>query len=154
MQKTLQIILSSIIPPCQDGCGWLNSNTIPTIHSGIEFNPHHHTQSDIQRIQAFVFMKKNTNTLCTTTARHSVAIQMANPPMYQGSTIIYERMADLAAAHHAYENGQESYTYGRKGTPTSRMLCEALAETKAGIVHICVHRDWQRCRPRCCRNSP
>ena len=77
-------------------------------------------------------MKKNTNTLCTTTARHSDAIQMANPPMYQGSTIIYERMADLAAAHHAYENGQESYTYGRKGTPTSRMLCEALAELEGG----------------------
>ena len=77
-------------------------------------------------------MKKNTNTLCTTTARHSDAIQMANPPMYQGSTIIYKRMADLAAAHHAYENGQESYTYGRKGTPTSRMLCEALAELEGG----------------------
>ncbi|MBS1174944.1 MAG: cystathionine beta-lyase [Burkholderiaceae bacterium] len=77
-------------------------------------------------------MKKNTNTLCATTARHSDAIQMANPPMYQGSTIIYERMADLAAAHHAYENGQESYTYGRKGTPTSRMLCEALTELEGG----------------------
>ena len=77
-------------------------------------------------------MKKNINTLCTTSARHSDTIQMANPPMYQGSTIIYERMADLAAAHHAYENGQESYTYGRKGTPTSRMLCEALAELEGG----------------------
>ena len=77
-------------------------------------------------------MKKNTNTLCTTSARHSDTIQMANPPMYQGSTIIYERMADLAAAHHAYESGQESYTYGRKGTPTSRMLCEALTELEGG----------------------
>ena len=77
-------------------------------------------------------MKKNTNTLCTTSARHSDTIQMANPPMYQGSTIIYERMVDLAAAHHAYESGQESYTYGRKGTPTSRMLCEALTELEGG----------------------
>jgi cystathionine beta-lyase len=77
-------------------------------------------------------MKKNTDTLCTTSARHSDTIQMANPPMYQGSTIIYERMADLAAAHHAYESGQESYTYGRKGTPTSRMLCEALTELEGG----------------------
>lgn len=80
-------------------------------------------------------MKKNPNTLCATSARHSDTVQMANPPIYQGSTIIYERMADLAAAHHAYENGQESYTYGRKGTPTSRMLCDALAELEGGMDH-------------------
>ncbi len=77
-------------------------------------------------------MKKNSDTLCATSARHSDNIQMANPPMYQGSTIIYERMADLAQAHHDYENGQESYTYGRKGTPTSRALCEALAQLEGG----------------------
>ena len=77
-------------------------------------------------------MKKTADTLCTTQARDSDAIHMANPPLYQGSTIVYERVADLAQAHRDYESGAESYTYGRKGTPTSRALCEALAVLEGG----------------------
>ena len=77
-------------------------------------------------------MKKQPDTLCTTQARDSDVIQMANPPLYQGSTIVYKRMADLSQAHREYESGAESYTYGRKGTPTSRALCEALAVLEGG----------------------
>ena len=77
-------------------------------------------------------MSKKPNTLCTTQARHTDSIHMANPPLYQGSTIIYDRVADLSKAHQAYENGSESYTYGRKGTPTSLALCEALAVLEGG----------------------
>ena len=76
--------------------------------------------------------RKNPNTLCATQARDTDSIHMANPPLYQGSTIIYKHVADLAKAHHEYESGAESYTYGRKGTPTSLALCEALAELEGG----------------------
>ena len=57
--------------------------------------------------------RKNPNTLCATQARDTDSIHMANPPLYQGSTIIYKHVADLAKAHHEYESGAESYTYGR-----------------------------------------
>lgn len=77
-------------------------------------------------------MKKSPDTLCTTQARHADTIHMANPPLYQGSTIVYKRVADLYQAHQAYESGAESYTYGRKGTPTSLALCEALAVLEGG----------------------
>ena len=77
-------------------------------------------------------MKKQPDTLCTTQARHSDTIHMANPPLYQGSTIVYQRVADLVQAHRDYESGAESYTYGRKGTPTSLALCEALAVLEGG----------------------
>ena len=76
--------------------------------------------------------KNHPDTLCTTQARYLDQIQMANPPLYQGSTIIYDKMSELSKAHQAYESGQESYTYGRKGTPTSLALCTTLAELEGG----------------------
>lgn len=82
--------------------------------------------------------RPNPNTLCTTQARSTDTIHMANPPLYQGSTIIYERVADLSKAHHDYADGAESYTYGRKGTPTSLALCEALAVLEGGHrAYVC-----------------
>lgn len=76
--------------------------------------------------------KPHPNTQCATVGRTTPSIQMANPPIYQGSTIIYDTMANLAQAHREYERGDESFTYGRKGTPTSFALCDALAELEGG----------------------
>lgn len=72
------------------------------------------------------------HTQCTTEARHSDTIHMANPPIYQGSTIIYDRISDLNQAHQRYDEGEESYTYGRKGTPSSEALCRLLAQLEGG----------------------
>ena len=56
----------------------------------------------------------------------------ANVPIYQTSTILFDTFQELDQASKIYHSGQESYTYGRKGTPTSLALCEALATLEGG----------------------
>lgn len=52
-----------------------------------------------------------------------------NPPLYRGSTVLYETYDDLV--HH-----RGSYTYGRRGSPTLNALSGALAsfEKSAGVL--------------------
>jgi cysteine-S-conjugate beta-lyase len=48
-----------------------------------------------------------------------------NPPIYRGSTILFESMEAL-------EDHSQPYTYGRLGTPTVTALAEAIAELEGG----------------------
>lgn len=48
-----------------------------------------------------------------------------NPPVYRGSTVLYPTMD-------RYLRGDQEFTYGRQGTPTSRRLEEAIAELEGG----------------------
>jgi cystathionine beta-lyase len=52
-----------------------------------------------------------------------------NPPLYRGSTVLYETYDDLV--HH-----RNKYAYGRRGSPTLSALTEALAsfEKSAGVL--------------------
>src|SRR3954449_10249945 len=44
-----------------------------------------------------------------------------NPPVYHASTVLYRTAQDYLAH-------RSRYTYGRRGTPTSEALCDALAD--------------------------
>ena len=48
-----------------------------------------------------------------------------NPPVYRGSTVLFPDLDTL-------ESGKQTYTYGRKGSPTMKALEEALCELEGG----------------------
>lgn len=56
----------------------------------------------------------------------------ASLPVYQASTILFDTVEELAQSQRDYSQGFESYSYGRKGTPSSLALCEALATLEGG----------------------
>lgn len=79
----------------------------------------------------------NKQTQCATAGRIAPLgghTRTASVPVYQASTILFDSVAQLNAAHASYAQGSESYTYGRKGTPTSLALCEALAQIEGGFA--------------------
>lgn len=50
---------------------------------------------------------------------------VVNPPVYHASTILYPTLQSL-------KKREVKYTYGRRGTPTTAMLAEAVAELEGG----------------------
>jgi cystathionine beta-lyase len=52
-----------------------------------------------------------------------------NPPVYRGSTILYETLDAL-------NSRTQPYTYGRRATPTTRALEEAITELEGGAATI------------------
>lgn len=52
-----------------------------------------------------------------------------NTPVYRGSTVLYPSLAKLTSR-------DQAYTYGRRGTPTTRALEEALCELEGGASAI------------------
>lgn len=52
-------------------------------------------------------------------------IDVVNPPVYRASTVLYPSTASLA------DHGR-TYTYGRRGTPTTRALEEAMSALEGG----------------------
>lgn len=50
-----------------------------------------------------------------------------NPPVYRGSTVLFESAARLAS-------GDQPFTYGRRGTPTVQYLERALTELEGGAA--------------------
>jgi cystathionine beta-lyase len=48
-----------------------------------------------------------------------------NPPVYRGSTVLFKTMA-------SFEKRDQRYVYGRRGTPTSEALEEAIATLEGG----------------------
>jgi cystathionine beta-lyase len=56
---------------------------------------------------------------------------VVNPPVWRGSTHLYEDSADLAAGR-PNEDGQ--FYYGRRGSPTQWALAEALTELEPGAA--------------------
>ena len=59
---------------------------------------------------------------------------IVNPPVFHASTVLFPTLADL---RHAASHPNEVFYYGRRATPTSIALCDALAELEtdaAGCV--------------------
>jgi cysteine-S-conjugate beta-lyase len=56
---------------------------------------------------------------------------IVNPPVWRASTILYPTIADMEAANHAQD---DTLFYGRKGTPTTWALREALTGLEPGAV--------------------
>lgn len=52
-----------------------------------------------------------------------------NPPVYRGSTVLYPTLEDL-------KSRKQPYTYGRRATPTTRALEEALTHLEGGAETI------------------
>ncbi len=59
------------------------------------------------------------------------ADRVVNPPVWRASTILFDTVAELRAAH-APEDGR--FYYGRYGTPTQWSLAEALTELEPGAA--------------------
>jgi cysteine-S-conjugate beta-lyase len=64
-------------------------------------------------------------TRMVTAAREFNEHGMVNPAVYHGSTILFPDVETL-------NNRNQTYTYGRKGTPTSRAVESAIAELEGG----------------------
>src|SRR5690606_20246865 len=54
---------------------------------------------------------------------------IVNPPVYHASTVVFDSVADMRAAGKAQH---KIMSYGRRGTPTSFALCDALTELSGG----------------------
>lgn len=52
-----------------------------------------------------------------------------NPPVYRGSTVLYKTLE-------AIKSRQQPYTYGRRATPTTRALEDAITDLEGGVVTI------------------
>ncbi len=52
-----------------------------------------------------------------------------NPPVYRGSTVLYETLEAL-------KSRKQKYTYGRRATPTTRALEEAIVHLEGGAATI------------------
>ena len=57
---------------------------------------------------------------------------MVNPPVYHVSTVLAETYQQLKSRDHAEDSGKQEMTYGRRGTPTSWALENAVAELEGG----------------------
>ena len=57
---------------------------------------------------------------------------MVNPPVYHVSTVLAETVEQLKSKDHAEESGKQEMIYGRRGTPTSWALENAVAELEGG----------------------
>ncbi|MPT48762.1 MAG: cystathionine beta-lyase [Sphingobium sp.] len=57
---------------------------------------------------------------------------IVNPGVWRASTIIYEDVAHMMSARISQEDSRGRWFYGRKGTPTSWALAEALTELEPG----------------------
>ena len=57
---------------------------------------------------------------------------MVNPPVYHVSTVLAETYEQLKSRDNAEISGKQEMTYGRRGTPTSWALENAVAELEGG----------------------
>lgn len=72
---------------------------------------------------------RSPSTRLVTTGRRG-ARPVVNPPIWRGSTHLYEDMAALAEGPRHNEDGR--FYYGRRGSPTQWALAEALTELEPG----------------------
>jgi|GEM_PF-10879 len=74
--------------------------------------------------------KKSQSTRIVTAGQDKKRNQgIVNTPVFHASTVLFPTMEDL---RHAVKNRDSVLYYGRRGTPTTFTLCEALAEVEGG----------------------
>jgi len=73
-------------------------------------------------------------TRLTSAARDYCQHGSVSPPVYHVSTYLFPTMADFRRTWHDHADGKNAYAYGRRGTPTSRALEEAVAEMEGGYA--------------------
>lgn len=70
---------------------------------------------------------------------------MVNPPVYRASTVMFRDMADMESRQRQLSNGEHALWYGRKGTPTSFALAQALATLEGGHDSIITSSGLAAC---------
>src|ERR1700735_1184797 len=63
---------------------------------------------------------------------------VVNTPVYRASTVLFPDMKTL-------ESGQQKYVYGRRGTPSSRSLEDALCAREGGARTVLVPSGLNAC---------
>ena len=84
--------------------------------------------------------KKKVETIAVSAGRMSREhFGVVNTPVYRASTILYRDLASLDAR-------DVPYTYGRRGTPTSRSLeaARSTASRMSGTLKVRVTRSYER----------
>jgi len=76
--------------------------------------------------------KLGPNTILATAGRHPFEYHgFVNPPVYHGSTVLYPTADDLFAH-------RSRYSYGRRGTPTTEALSDAITTLEGGAGTVLV----------------
>ncbi|MGD8327716.1 MAG: cystathionine beta-lyase [Sphingomonadales bacterium] len=77
-------------------------------------------------------MTKKTDTRLVEAGRHKDwTMGVVNPPVFHASTCVFETLADM---EHAIANPDDQLFYGRRGTPTTWALEEAMTELEDGCA--------------------
>ena len=84
-------------------------------------------------------MKDKPDTIAVSAGRMSEAhFGAVNTPVYRASTILFPSLAALEAR-------TQEYSYGRRGTPTSRSLEEAICALEGGARTVLVPSGLNAC---------
>jgi cystathionine beta-lyase len=70
---------------------------------------------------------------------------MVNPPVYRASTVMFRDMADMESRERRLDAGENVLWYGRKGTPASFDVADALAKLEGGYRSIFVSSGLTAC---------
>lgn len=70
---------------------------------------------------------------------------MVNPPVCRASTIVFRDLADMEARERRVAAGEDVLWYGRKGTPTSFEVADALAALEGGYKSLLVPSGLSAC---------
>jgi cystathionine beta-lyase len=74
--------------------------------------------------------KKGKNTeIVSTGRRREWTLGAVNPVVVHASTVLFDTVAELRQAG---QNKNKTFFYGRRGTPTSHALCNAISEIEGG----------------------
>jgi cystathionine beta-lyase len=70
---------------------------------------------------------------------------MVNPPVYRASTVMFRDMADMESREKQLQSGENTLWYGRKGTPISFALAQALATLEGGYGSVIASSGLMAC---------
>ena len=68
-----------------------------------------------------------------------------NPPVYRASTIMFRDMADMESREKRLQAGEDTLWYGRKGTPISFAVAQALATLEGGHGSVIASSGLMAC---------
>jgi cystathionine beta-lyase len=70
---------------------------------------------------------------------------MVNPPVYRASTVMFRDMADMESREKQLQSGEDTLWYGRKGTPVSFALAQAIATLEGGYGSVIASSGLMAC---------
>lgn len=89
-----------------------------------------HAQSQVGRVSDGGEERRDATRLVQAGRRPEWAGRVVNPPVWRGSTVLFDSVAEMEAARPEFAE----YQYGRNGLPTQWALAEALTELEPGAA--------------------